>query len=130
MILCPRYPAPRLLVVHCAPPKAIEDNILEWVSLLHIRTPLCTVMLVASHYDMLHGAPEENKELLLTVEQRCVPSKPVYGLDAKNDNLSNPSHLIFIVWVSRLPTPPTGIGRVSVVVQSPSQEKCLSADVA
>ena len=37
-----------------------------------MRTPLCTVMLVASHYDELHGAPEENEQLLVTVEQRCV----------------------------------------------------------
>eukprot|EP00903_Cladosiphon_okamuranus_P012364 g11589.t3 len=49
---------------------AIEANILEWVSLLHMRTPLCTVMLVASHYDMLRGTPEENKQLLATVEER------------------------------------------------------------
>ena len=53
--------------------QAIEDNILEWVSLLHMRTPLCTVMLVASHYDMLHGSPEENEQLLVNVEERCVP---------------------------------------------------------
>eukprot|EP00752_Nemacystus_decipiens_P010711 g9538.t3 len=50
--------------------EAIEDNILDWVSLLHMRTPLCTVMLVASHYDKLQGAPEENKQLLKSVEQR------------------------------------------------------------
>eukprot|EP00752_Nemacystus_decipiens_P017775 g15937.t1 len=50
--------------------EAIEDNIMEWVSLLHMRTPLCTVMLVASHYDMLHGTPEENDRLLATVEKR------------------------------------------------------------
>eukprot|EP00903_Cladosiphon_okamuranus_P019169 g17631.t1 len=49
---------------------AIEANILEWESLLHIRTPLCTVMLVASHYDMLRGTPEKNKQLLATVEER------------------------------------------------------------
>eukprot|EP00903_Cladosiphon_okamuranus_P017025 g15690.t1 len=50
--------------------EAIERNILEWVSLLHMRTPLCTVMLVASHYDVLHGTTEENEQLLVTVEQR------------------------------------------------------------
>eukprot|EP00752_Nemacystus_decipiens_P016836 g15068.t1 len=50
--------------------EAIEDNILEWVSLIHMRAPLCTVMLVATHVDLLHGAPEENKQVLLAVEQR------------------------------------------------------------
>jgi len=40
------------------------------VSLLHMRTPLCTVMLVASHYDLLRGAPPENEELLKDVEKR------------------------------------------------------------
>eukprot|EP00752_Nemacystus_decipiens_P001882 g1813.t1 len=51
--------------------QAIEDNILEWVSLLHLRTPLCTVMLVASHFDQLGGATlEENKQLLVDVERR------------------------------------------------------------
>ena len=58
--------------------KAIEDNILEWVSLLHMRTPLCTVMLVASHYDELRGTPEENEQLLATVEKRCVPESSRY----------------------------------------------------
>eukprot|EP00752_Nemacystus_decipiens_P017825 g15981.t1 len=50
--------------------EAIGHNILEWVSLLHMRTPLCTVILVASHVDMLHGAPERNEQLLETVERR------------------------------------------------------------
>eukprot|EP00903_Cladosiphon_okamuranus_P010529 g9959.t1 len=50
--------------------KAIEKNILEWVSLLHMRTPLCTVMLVGSHYDLLDGTPEDNEQLLVTVEKR------------------------------------------------------------
>eukprot|EP00752_Nemacystus_decipiens_P006448 g5808.t1 len=51
--------------------QVIEDNILEWVYLLHLRTPLCTVMLVASHFDELGGATlEENKQLLVDVEGR------------------------------------------------------------
>eukprot|EP00903_Cladosiphon_okamuranus_P010532 g9962.t1 len=50
--------------------EAIEDNILEWVSLLHMRTPLCTVMLVGSHCDLLDGTPEDNEQLLLAVEKR------------------------------------------------------------
>lgn len=50
--------------------QAVEQNILEWVSLLHMRTPLCTVVLVASHFDMLRGTPEENEQLLSSVQQR------------------------------------------------------------
>ena len=49
-------------------PQAIQENIMEWVCLLHIRTPVCTVMLVASHYDMLDDAtPEDNEQLLVDV---------------------------------------------------------------
>lgn len=67
-------------------PQAIEENILEWVSLLHVRTPLCTVMLVASHYDMLHGALRENEQLLMTLEERCViPKMPTtFGTIARH----------------------------------------------
>lgn len=50
--------------------QAVEDNMLEWVSLLHMRTPLCTVLLVASHCDVLKGTTEEKKQLLATVERR------------------------------------------------------------
>lgn len=36
-----------------------------------MRTPVCTVMLVASHYDKLVGAtPEDNEQLLMVVEKR------------------------------------------------------------
>lgn len=68
----PRLPIVPLMLLVATRPQAIEHNILEWVSLLHMRTPLCIVMLVASHYDVLHGTPEENEQLLGTVEQRYV----------------------------------------------------------
>lgn len=69
---CYCYPLPPLVLLSVPLPQAVEINILEWVSLLHMRTPLCTVLLVASHYDMLLGTPEENEQLLGTVEQRFV----------------------------------------------------------
>eukprot|EP00752_Nemacystus_decipiens_P013632 g12085.t2 len=51
--------------------KAVDENILEWVSSLHMRAPVCNVMLAASHFDMLHGAThQQNKQLLVTVEER------------------------------------------------------------
>eukprot|EP00903_Cladosiphon_okamuranus_P006480 g6339.t1 len=53
--------------------QAIQENTLEWVYILHMRTPVCTVMLVASHCDMLVDAtPEEKKQFLMVVNKRQV----------------------------------------------------------
>ena len=70
------------LLYRCSAAQAIEDNILEWVSLLHMRTPVCTVMLVASHYDLLFGEPLENEKLLEDVERRQVVDTLLSGIRA------------------------------------------------
>lgn len=44
---------------------------MRWIILLHLRVPLCTVMLVASHCDELRY-PHEEKKLLLSVERRVI----------------------------------------------------------
>lgn len=74
-----------IVLLSSTPPQAIEDSILEWVNLLHMRTPLCTVMLVGSHFDMLRGAThQDNDQLLATVEARYVYPKPPYARQTRH----------------------------------------------
>ena len=68
------------VLLSATPTQEVADSILEWVSLLHVRTPVCNVMLIASHFDMLRGATQqENEQLLATVEERCVTPKPPHA---------------------------------------------------